>query len=285
VMISRTFAALSALASTALATNQSGIHASLDISVIEQAKDVYMSKIVETLNNLSLPDINSDDGKTYLHGNHVQVNQDASNVIFSVDTANNAVTLTMNSLSANFYTDSFRAHEWIFVATGHAEVEMDTVNIGMGLSFSTQTTSDGKVVPSVSAVDVLVDINRDDIDIKIWGNIWSDFASAFEIFFKSTVVDLIQDTVKDTLTTTVPAFLNTELATMDGTFLIPSTQYWDLDWQTPEAAIVTDTTFELGAKGIMYDNQIGESEWSTDFADMPYKDTTESAEFQVFISD
>ena len=36
-----------------------------------------MAKIIETLNNLKLPDINSDDGKDYLHGNHVTVNQDA----------------------------------------------------------------------------------------------------------------------------------------------------------------------------------------------------------------
>ena len=47
------------------------------------------------------------------------------------------------------------------------------------------------MTPAVDAVDVLVDIKRHDIDIKIWGNIWSDFASAFEIFFKSTVVGLI----------------------------------------------------------------------------------------------
>ena len=136
-MISKTFAALAALATTAFGTNPTGIHASLDISVIEQAKDVYMQKIVETLNNLQLPDINSDDGKDYLHGNHVTVNQSTQDVQFSVDTAQNALKLTMNNLSANFYTDSFRAHSWIFVAKGHAEVDMKTVNIGLGLSFST----------------------------------------------------------------------------------------------------------------------------------------------------
>ena len=149
-----------------------------------------MNKIVDTLNHLKLPDINVD-SKTYLHGNHITVNQDAQNVAFTADVANNALVLNMKDLSANFYCDSFRAHEWIFVATGHLEVKMETINIGMGLSFGTQTDTDGNVVPSVSAVDVLVDINRNDIDIKIWGNIWSDFASAFEIFFKSTVVGLI----------------------------------------------------------------------------------------------
>ena len=284
-MISKTFAALAAFASTAFGTNPTGLHASLDIAVIEQAKDVYMQKIVETLNNLQLPDINSDDGKDYLHSNHVTVNQSTQDVQFSVDTAQNALKLTMNNLSANFYTDSFRAHSWIFVAKGHAEVDMKTVNIGLGLSFSTQTTADGKVVPAVSAVDVLVDINRNDISISIWGNIWADFASAFEIFFKSTVVGLIQDTVRDTLTTTIPNYLNAEFAAMDGNLLVPGTEFWNLDWQTPLAAVVTDTTFELGAKGIMYDSQIGESEWSTDFADMAYKDTAESAQFQVFLSD
>jgi len=231
-----------------------------------------------------IPDINVD-SKTYLHGNHVHVNQDSSNVLLDVDVANNAVTLNMNSLTANFYTDSFRAHEWIFVATGHLEVDMDTVNIGMGLSFETQTLADGRVVPAVKAVDVNVDINRNDIDIKIWGNIWTDFASAFEIFFKSTVVGLIQDTITDTLTTTVPAFLNSELASTDGSLTVPTFGHWFLDWTTPEAAIVTSTSFELGAKGIMWDDIKGEAEWATDFADMAYKNTTEAAGFQVFLSD
>ena len=35
----------------------------------------------------------------------------------------------------------------------------------------------------------------------------------------------------------------------------------------------------------MFDNLIGEAEWSTEFADMPFKDTSETAQFQVFLSD
>jgi hypothetical protein len=38
---------------------------------------------------------------------------------------------------------------------------------------------------------VTTDIDRWDVNIKIWGNIWSDFASAFEVFFVGTVVDII----------------------------------------------------------------------------------------------
>jgi len=168
---------------------------------------------------------------------------------------------------------------------------MDTVNIALGLSFKTQTLPDGRMVPAVDAVDVLVDINRDDIDIKIWGNIWSDFASAFEIFFKSTVVELIQDTVQDTLSKTVPDYINTALATQDGLLPIsdfsksPFAANWFLDWQTPAAAVITETTVELGARGIMYDSVVGETEWLTGFPDIPYKDTTEPAQFQAYIAD
>lgn len=99
---------------------------------------------------------------------------------------------------------------------------MEDISIGLGLSFATQTLPDGRVVPKVTAVDVLVDIDRSDIDIKIWGNIWSDFASAFEIFFKSTVVDLINDTVKDTLTGTIPDYINQMFAATDGDMAMSS---------------------------------------------------------------
>ena len=170
-----------------------------------------------------------------------------------------------------------------FVAKGHLQVDMNTVKIGLGLSFTTQTLPTGKVVPAVNSVDVIVDINRNDINIHIHGNIWSDFASMFEIFFKSTVVQGIQDAVATVLTTTVPDSLNSFIATQGGESMILTD--WYLDWQTPVAAIVTEEAFEIGSKFIMYDKQVGESEWETGFPDMPYEDAAQSAQFQVFLSD
>ena len=72
-MISKTLAALGAVATSnfALATNPNGLKASMDIAVVEQAKDVYMDSILKFLNNLYLPDIG--DSKDYLHGNHISV--------------------------------------------------------------------------------------------------------------------------------------------------------------------------------------------------------------------
>ena len=75
------------------------------------------------------------------------------------------------------------------------------------------------------------------------------------------------------------------MATLDGKTVIPGFPKWDLDWQTMLPAVVTNTTFELGAKGIMFSSDAGESEWSTEFPDIPYKDTTEAAQFQAYVAD
>ena len=113
---------------------------------------------------------------------------------------------------------------------------MNDVNIGLGLKFKTQTLADGRVVPAVEAVDVLVDIDRNDIKLHIWGNIWTDFASAFEIFFKGTVVDDIRDAIRTTLETTVPDYINEFLAQQDGALAISDftegeyAKNWFLDW-------------------------------------------------------
>jgi len=47
----------------------SGVKNSLDIAVIEQAKDVYFNEIVKMINHIELPDIYLPDDKGYMLGN------------------------------------------------------------------------------------------------------------------------------------------------------------------------------------------------------------------------
>jgi len=107
-------------------------------------------------------------------------------------------------LSGVFYNEEFRYKSWPFVAKGHLEVIINTIEVGFGLQFNTQVLPDGRTVPAISGVDVTTDINRYDVNIKIWGNIWSDFASAFEVFFVGTVVDAIDSAITSALTTGIP---------------------------------------------------------------------------------
>ena len=95
-------------------------------------------------------------------------------------------------------------------------MDINTVKVEVGLQFTTQTLSDGRVVPGINAVDIVVDIDKDDIDIHISGNIWSDFASLFESLFKGTVADLINDNVSEVLQTEIPQYSNAFIAKTDG---------------------------------------------------------------------
>lgn len=129
----------------------------------------------------------------------------------------------------------------LVIAKGHAEVDMNTVDIEIGLSFSTKTLDSGRVIPYVTAVDVKCDINRFDINVKLFGNLLTDFAALFEVFFVGTVAGLIEDTITVTLNKGVPLITNTILTQLNGYFPVPFVPNWIVDWQTPESVQVSET--------------------------------------------
>ena len=158
---------------------------------MEQAKDVYFDEIMKLISNVAIPDLEDADGN-YLRDNTFTLEDRVDKVEFTTDVANNAIVLTCKKLTASFRSGEFRYKVApLVVSKGHVEVDMNTVDIGVGLSFSLQTLPDGRVVPAVNSVDLLVDIDRWDIRIHMFGNFWTDLASLFEVFFKSVVVDLI----------------------------------------------------------------------------------------------
>ena len=81
----------------------------------------------------------------------------------------------------------------LIVATGRAEVDINTIDITAGLSFSTKTLESGQVVPHVTSADIKVQMNRFDIKIHLHGNLITDIGSLFEVFFVGTVAGDIED--------------------------------------------------------------------------------------------
>ena len=118
----------------------------------------------------------------------------------------------------------------LLVAKGHAEVDMNTVDIEVGMSFSTRTLSSGRIVPFVDSVDVKCNINRFDINIKLFGNIWTDLASLAEVFFVGTVAGLIEESITLTLNTAIPLITNKIIGYSDGYLPIPFVPHWIVDW-------------------------------------------------------
>lgn len=113
-------------------------------------------------------------------------------VDFTTDVVQNAVVFSCKKLTAKFKTNHFRFKVApLLVSKGHAEVDMNTVEIGFGIQFKLKTLEDGRKVPNIDTVDLVVNIKRSDIKIHLFGNLLTDLGSLFEVFFKGTVVDLI----------------------------------------------------------------------------------------------
>ena len=129
------------------------------------------------------------------------------------DVAKNAVVFKNKKVSAVAKSGKFHYHVApLMNADGHAEVDMNTIDVETGLSFSTRILPNGNIVPFVTSVDVVCNINRYDINIKLWGNFWTDIASAAEVFFVGTVAGLLEDTIKSTLSISIPKVINDMIA-------------------------------------------------------------------------
>jgi len=249
-----------------------GVKNSLDIAVIEQAKDVYFDNIISLINNLQLPDIYLDDDKGYMIDNKFVLLESASDVQFTTDVSENAVIFEVTDFRGTFYCDHFRYKETIFIAKGSVEVDLKKIQIKAGVGFGKQTLPDGRMVPLIEAVNVDMDIDRRDINIHMHGNIWTDFASLFEIFFKGTVIGMIEDTAEATMNAGIPLIGNTVMTKLDGYFPIPVLPTWVVDWETPYQAVVSSDFFAIGVKGLMFDRDIGEEDPGVVAPDMPYHD-------------
>jgi hypothetical protein len=77
---------------------------------------------------------------------------------------------------------------------GKANIAIKKMNVDLELGISTQPgTPSTDVAPKILADKVAVNINPDDIDIKLSGSLVSKIASVFIPFFKSTLIPMIVD--------------------------------------------------------------------------------------------
>jgi hypothetical protein len=212
-----TFACTSAQTSV-----KSGVKTGMAIAILEQGKDAYFDSIMNLINNVPLPDVYSPDGKGYMLENSFQLTGRSSDVNFWTDSTKNAVVFSCKKMTAKFVSEHFYYQESVFLkAWGVMTVELNTIDIQVGIGFSTKVLPDGRVVPYVTAEDVIVDIDRNDLKIDVDGSVGDWFIQIFVPFFKGTVVKMIDDTVSFTLETGIPYVANTAIDYTDGFLPIP----------------------------------------------------------------
>ena len=112
-----------------------GAAASLNVGVIEQAKEVYWNYVMNILKNVQIPDISFHDG--HLNHNSFFVNQASKNVQITTNSGQNGVNLGVIDLQAGFHSSSFEYKISFIKATGSVDVKMSEVNIGVTLRLTT----------------------------------------------------------------------------------------------------------------------------------------------------
>jgi len=204
--------------------------------VIREAKDEFFQAIVSTLNGIEIPDFDDGHGN-YMTGNSFHIKECTNDVHMDVDEKHNTFILDNKKVTAQFKSKKFRYKVApLIVAKGHAEVDLNQIEIRVGDEFLTQVLHDKHIVPKVKARDVKVKINRHNIKIHLHGDFISDVAGFFSWFFKGTVANAIEEACYGILNDSIPKATNNFLAKTDGVFGVPFINDWALDWQTPQKA-------------------------------------------------
>jgi len=124
--IAAVFLLLGSLTLADVATTTAGVKSSLDIEVMEQAKDVYFDTVVKLINSIPLPDFDDGNGN-YMRGNSFVLNERSDKVEIFTDVGKNAMVMKCAKLSGVFRSEEFRYRELLIVAKGHIEVDLNTI--------------------------------------------------------------------------------------------------------------------------------------------------------------
>jgi len=253
------------------------------ISVLEQGKNAYFNMIMNKINGISIPDMVSSDGKSWMKGNYFEYDSAADNVDFITDTQNNAIVLSCRKVTAKFWSEDFRYHYApLLTASGRLEVDLNTIRVDVGFGFSMRTLPDGRTVPYITGQDVVVKINRFDLSISIWGSFWADTIDLIKPFIKGPLCDAIEQTLYSALDVTLPNMVNKGIGHSDG--FLHFTKSFELDWETPSSFMVTPLAFQADIKGLFFDNAYGEVDPAVAVPVMPYFDSLKPELYQNYYS-
>jgi len=114
-----------------------GIHASIDLRTLSQAKDTIFDQIISFIDDVKIPDVQLKGNKGYLIENSFHLEQADKIVNFYNDVSNNAVVFEADNLSATFHCGHFKLKEGFVQAKGHADVDLQRLKLQVGVGFTT----------------------------------------------------------------------------------------------------------------------------------------------------
>jgi len=202
-------AALAFLGTEVEAANGPGFGFSLNQEGLNEGKDQFAPIIFDKIQNLTIPEVDFDGGK--LKNILVQIPQPAlSDINIVLDSTQNGLELIAKNMQVSL--DSDFTFKYIVSVSGKADIKIKKVGIDFEFDLGTQAGNPAyELAPMLKVSKTTVNLNSDDIDIKLTGGLVSKVANVLIPLIKSSVIPqmikTIQSTIESTVTQTVDPFL------------------------------------------------------------------------------
>jgi hypothetical protein len=156
-----------------------------------------MPQFIKYLDDLKLPDVEFKGGKMTNITFAVLEPENVDNVNFTLVPSNNSVMMIARNMSTqvqgNFTYDFF-----LMEIDGTAYVNITDMVFDIEVNLTTQTTKFGKLAPAIKLLNLDININPDNIKIKLVGSLVAKIASLFTEIFKNQIIhQIVADSKKE----------------------------------------------------------------------------------------
>ena len=112
---------------------------SADLSVISQAKDVYLASVLKKINGLVMPNITLSGGDGYVRSNKIFIKQKAKDVKLYTDDLRNAYIVEVKNLYIFMRSQDFRYNMWFVPVKAYLDAEIANVGLNFEVELQNKT--------------------------------------------------------------------------------------------------------------------------------------------------
>jgi len=210
--------------------------------------------IFENLKDIQLAEIDFDGGNLKNIDIKIPPPTNYGDIKLNLENTGNDMELVAKNLAASLTSDF--SYKFGITVKGKADVNIKNMGVDFAIGLSTQPgTPSYDTAPLLKVDKTNVNINPDDIDIKLTGGLVSKIASVFIPFFKSTLIPMIITDMETQIKSIVETTIDQGLAVNGTQALIPYLAGVTFDYAQMSGGpqISTDSVFSMALNGTFFD--------------------------------
>ncbi|TNV82497.1 hypothetical protein FGO68_gene7651 [Halteria grandinella] len=200
---------------------------------------------------------------------------------FYLNPKNNSVLFKGKQLEAEIVGD-FKVKLLLIQVTGKAFVNVSNMNLTLEVALDTQKLSTNKLAPALTLEDIQIDLDPDNISIRLEGGMVTKIASLFTELFKKEIIGQIVSNTRMQAQIIVEEDINKELAQYGAEVRVPEFDSLKVDYSLVARPVVLDF-IAMEINGSFVDSKQQEP-LQGPRVELPYRDIKGKA-FQAYISD